>query len=379
MVTGKGTPIEARCGDAVERLPNLPTLTKLPDEGWTTIEVPSDDLDLAVSTILDALADLRRRFPDARFVADYTGGTKTMSAALVMAALELDGIALQIITGARADLIKVHDGSQSGLAIYTEGIRLRRAMAPYLAAWGRFAYGEAADGLAGLAAPRDATLRGELQIATGLSRALDAWDRFDHQSALRGMEIYRNRIGATAGAWFTAAKCLTSSVDDPKRTPAQLWDLWLNAHRRAAQARYDDAVARLYRLIEWTAQWLLRTKGIDTSDLDASQVPSGLQVAPATNGKLKVGLRDAWELAAHHLDGPVRAFVEQERDHLLDHLLRRNGSILAHGETPVGPTDWAAFSGWAETALIPLLRSEAARVGLKSLSPQLPSEPFWRT
>lgn len=378
MVVGKGTPIEARRGDKVEHLANLPTLAGLSEGQWEHVEVPPDDLDASVAIIIRNMLDLRRRFPGARVVADYTGGTKTMTAALVTAGLELDDVELQIVTGARANLVKVHDGSQSGLSIDVEGIRMRRAMAPYLAAWGRFAYGEAAEGLAGLSAPRDPDLRAELQISTGLSRAFDAWDRFDHPAALEQMEVYRQRIGPNAGPWLNAVKLLVGSPDDPKREPARLWDLWLNAQRRATQARYDDAVARLYRLIEWTAQWLLMTKGIRTADVQAAEIPPTIQIHPTANGKLKAGLRDAWELAAYHLDGPVRAFVESEREHLLDHLLRRNASILAHGDHPIDRSDWDAFSQWADATLIPLLRSEAARVGLKNLCPQLPPAPLWR-
>ncbi|HSO81788.1 TIGR02710 family CRISPR-associated CARF protein [Thiocapsa sp.] len=378
MVIGKDKPIEVRRGDSVEGLANLPTLAGLTEGQWEYVEVPPDDLDAAVAIIIRNTLDLRRRFPGARFVADYTGGTKTMTAALVISGLELDGVELKIVTGARANLVKVHDGSQSGLSIDVEGIRMRRAMAPYLTAWGRFAYGEAAEGLAGLSAPRDPLLRAELQISTGLSRAFDTWDRFDHRAALEQMEVYRQRIGSNAGAWLNAVKLLVASPDDPKREPARLWDLWLNAQRRATQARYDDAVARLYRLIEWTAQWLLVTKGIRTGDLQASEIPPTIQIHPTAKGNLKAGLRDAWELAAYHLDGPVRAFVEAEREHLLDHLLRRNASILAHGDRPIDRSDWNAFSQWAEAALIPLLRSEAARVGLKNLCPQLPTAPLWR-
>jgi CRISPR-associated protein (TIGR02710 family) len=378
MVIGKDKPIEVRRGDSVERLANLPTLAGMTEGQWEYVEVPPDDLDTAVAIIIRNSLDLRRRFPGARFVADYTGGTKTMTAALVISGLELDDVELKIVTGARANLVKVHDGSQSGLSIDVEGIRMRRAMAPYLAAWGRFAYGEAAEGLAGLSAPRDPLVRAQLQISTGLSRAFDAWDRFDHRAALEHMEVYRQRIGSNAGPWLNAVKLLVASPDDPKREPARLWDLWLNARRRATQARYDDAVARLYRLIEWTAQWLLMTKGIRTGDVQASEIPPTMQIHPTANGKLKAGLRDAWELAAYHLDGPVRAFVEAEREHLLDHLVRRNASILAHGDRPIDRSDWNAFSQWAEAALIPLLRSEAARVGLKNLCSQLPTAPLWR-
>jgi CRISPR-associated protein (TIGR02710 family) len=379
MIVGKGTPIEVRRGDTVEHLANLPTLAGMSEGQWEYVEVPPDDLDTAVAIIIRNTLDLRRRFPGARFVADYTGGTKTMTAALVIAGLELDDVELKIVTGARANLVKVHDGSQSGLSIDVEGIRMRRAMAPYLAAWGRFAYGEAAEGLAGLSAPRDPLVRAELQISSGLSRAFDAWDRFDHPAALDQMDVYRPRIGSNASPWLNAVKLLVASSDDPRREPARLWDLWLNAQRRATQARYDDAVARLYRLIEWTAQWLLMAKGIQTGDLQPSEIPPTIQIHPTASGKLKAGLRDAWELAAYHLDGPVRAFVEGEREHLLDHLERRNASILAHGERPIDRSDWDAFSQWAEAALIPLLRSEAARVGLKNLCPQLPTAPLWRS
>ncbi len=99
-------------------------------------EVPADDLDGAVGVMLRAVADLSERFPEARLVADYTGGTKTMTAALVVAALESERVALRLVTGTRGDLVKVHDGSQSGLDVSAEAIGLRRAMAPYLAAWG---------------------------------------------------------------------------------------------------------------------------------------------------------------------------------------------------------------------------------------------------
>ncbi len=382
-IVGNGTPIEVRRGgDIIERLPNIPTLAGLSSDGFACIEVPADDLDETVERIAKAIAELRARFPGAALVADYTGGTKTMTAALVMAAIDAEDVELQLITGSRADLVKVRDGSQAGLAVSAEGVRLRRAMQPYLAAWQRFAYGEAAEGLARLAQPRDPALRAELQIAKGLSRAFDAWDRFDHALAAELLEPYRPRLGADAGAavgpLFSALGHLTAAPDSPRRAPARLWDLWLNAQRRASQSRYDDAVARAYRLLEWTAQWLLSTVGVETGDLRAEQIPDVLSIAPNADGKRQAGLRIAWELAAHHLGGDVRAFVENERSHMLDQLKKRNYSILAHGDRPIGRADWEAFSGWIDATLIPLLRSRAAATGIKSLAPQLPRAPLWR-
>lgn len=382
-ITGKGHPVEVRRGgEVVEQLPNIPTQAGLAAERFETVEVPADDLDQTVAAMTEATAALRQRFPAASFVADYTGGTKTMTAALVMTALEADDIQLQLITGDRADLVKVHDGSQAGLAVSAEGIRLRRGMQPFLRAWQRFAYGEAAEGLSALPMPCDRALRAELQIARALSRVFDAWDRFDHAAASEQLELYRQRLGKdagpVAGALFTALKQLCAGPDHPQRTPARLWDLWLNAQRRAAQGRYDDAVARGYRLLEWTAQWLLATKGIDTSDLRAEQIPDNLGIAANPDGKRQAGLRNAWELAAHHLGGEVQTFVEAERSHMLDQLKKRNYSILAHGDQPIAKADWEAFRSWIDAALIPLLQVRAEHSGLKRLAPQLPQQPIWK-
>src|SRR5690349_370720 len=49
-------------------------------------EVAPDELNDCYTTCRRVLADLRTRYPHARLVADYTGGTKTMSTALVLAA-----------------------------------------------------------------------------------------------------------------------------------------------------------------------------------------------------------------------------------------------------------------------------------------------------
>ena len=101
QVTGKGNVIKAQPGDSGATLSNIPTQAGLGDGSFESREVPADDLDGCVAVMQGAIAELAKRFPEARFVADYTGGTKTMTAALVCAALESDGIGLQLIAGAR--------------------------------------------------------------------------------------------------------------------------------------------------------------------------------------------------------------------------------------------------------------------------------------
>lgn len=84
-ITGKDKTVEViRRWELVERLPDIATQAELAPGFFETRFVALDDLDRAVTIMLEAIADLRQRFPDAPLVADYTGGTKTRSAALVL-------------------------------------------------------------------------------------------------------------------------------------------------------------------------------------------------------------------------------------------------------------------------------------------------------
>lgn len=378
QVEGKGNVIKAHPTDEVPTLPNIPTQTALAAGAFEVRLVPTDDLDGVVETARRAMIDLRQGFPEAHLVADYTGGTKTMTAGLILAALEEPDVELRLVTGARGDLVKVHDGTQASAAASVDRIRLRRQMAPFLSAWEHFSYGAAALGLAQIPAPRDPELRGQWQIACDLSVAFDAWDRFDHPAALARLALYRARIGRHAGLALKFLEMLCLNDGDRRKEPARLFDLWRNAQRRAAQGRYDDAVARAYRLLEWTAQWLLRSRAaIDTSDIPADRLPPDMVLRPNREGHLQAGLYDAWRLVAHHLDGPAATFARNEAGPMLDHLNIRNTSILAHGFTPIDDDAWERFHGWLEQAFIPVLRREAAAADFRMEPPQLPTGPIW--
>lgn len=379
QIVGQGNIIKASPNDRSPTLPNIPTQAGLQADQYELCIVPADDLEEGVEVILRKLAELRERFPGARLVADYTGGTKTMTAALVMAALEGEETELRLVTGARADLLKVRDGTQRSTAASVENLRLQRAIATHLAAWRRFGYGEAAQGLNALPMPRDRQWRAELQIAQDLSLGYDAWDRFDHGTARQYLDLYRSRIGRTAGRQLKFLKLLTLEEKDRRREPARLLDLWLNAERRAAQGRYDDAIARAYRLLEWTAQWLLRTGcDLDTSDIREEQHVEGVSISRNRKGKWQAGLFAAWDLVAHYLGGEAREFAQAQREALQDYIQIRNQSILAHGYRAVSKGDWEALAGWMSTAFLPLLRANAEEAGVRLSPPQLPTRPFWR-
>lgn len=378
QILGKGSIIKKSPTDDKPSLPNIPTQVGLGDDQFEVVEVLADDLGQAFEKITYALHDLSKRFPQGRFLADYTGGTKTMTAALVTAALESDAVALQLVTGSRVDLVKVRSGMEAAIPTNVERIRLERAMAPYIAAWQRFSYAEAATGFASLPSPRDPELAARLRTLRDLSRAFDAWDRFDHDTAANLLDAYRPKIGQVLTHYFNAIKMLVG--ESPAQEPARLFDLWRNAERRAAQGRYDDAVARVYRLLEWSAQWLLRKHcGIDTADVPADRIPEGVSLTVNREGKHQAGLFAAWELVARLASGPASLFAKEHRERLLDRIKVRNASILAHGFTPVTESEWKAFADWIEQQMIPVLLQESADLKLRSVPPQLPTCPVWES
>jgi CRISPR-associated protein (Cas_Cas02710) len=358
--------IQASDARPAQRQDPIPVQAGLAAEQWEIIEVPPDDPDAAFGILTSALTQLRRG--DARVIADYTGGTKSMSAALFLAALEV-GAELQLVTGQRVDLLRVSDLTERETAIRTLRVAAAREFERLAAGWQRFAYQEAAEGFERLRddLKKSGLARDELarfNRAQELSVAFAAWDAFDHKKSAGCLKkgLYRNlEIGGRTD-WFGLASALARGQDNPWGA-LHLRDLWHNAERCGKRGRYDDAVARLYRLWEATAQWLLRRDcSIDTA-------------------VIKTGLRLSWDLYLHlRPDGDAASFWRRiredkrsELDRLNERLSIRNKSVLAHGWNPVGEGGWKSLWSWTRDGLLDVLRREAERLGEAHELPQLPT------
>lgn len=384
QITGKGNVISAKPNEP-PTLPNIPTQFGLRPDTFDVLLVPSDDLDTVVERIDKAMKDIKARFPGAHIIADYTGGTKSMTAGLVVVGLEYPNVELRFVTGARADLIKVHDGTQQSVAAPADRIRLQRQMAPYISAWRRFAYGEAYEGLSNISMPKDTRLRAELQIAKDLSRCFDLWDRFDHERARELLQLYPKRLKDEYRVLLGQLSCLVSQPTDDEQSSSRkvalrILDLWLNARRRASQARYDDAVARCYRILEWISQWFIRKEwGLETAAIPYDVLPTELQPTLThtvdEKGTVKLGLLDAWSFSyLKSAENNLTRIFEQEQKVLRNLLIMRNHGILAHGTKPVSENEWKQFANWMEEKLILGFVKEA---GIKAIPQQLPDEPCW--
>lgn len=378
MIVGRGNVIAARRGDRTEHLPNIPTQAGLAEDAYEVLRVPPDDLEGAYQPIRRAIDGLAERYPGCRILADYTGGTKTMTAALVMAAVDDLRVEVQLVTGARQDLQAVRSGHEMVQVAPVELVRLEREMRPYLRAWGRFAYDEAAQGLASLAVPRHPELRARMLRARDLSRAFAAWDRFAHREALEILDGYARIVGRMAPQLLAAARRLAEGERGGDDDPIRLLDLYRNAERRATKGRFDDAVARLYRVVEWTVQWLLRAHAeIDTGAVRPEQLPEGFaEEAASRRGPGVLPLTEAWEVyAALFPDQPAGQFYRTQESTLRDLLQLRNHSILAHGKRPITEAEWRRFRTWTEDGLVPLVCDAARQAGKRVRLDQLPADP----
>ncbi len=374
-ITGQGNVIKAQWSDTKPTLPSIPIQAGLEVDDYTTFTVLGDNLDEAYGVMRRAASEMAARFPGVSIVADYSGGTKTMTAALVCAALEREDTELQVVVGARADLIRVRDGTEQVTIANVARLRLDRAMSPYLAAWGRFAYHEAAEGLDRIRIAGDDAGKQRLRLARVMSTVFARWDDFDHAGALELLDCYAGRVSRCYPWMLPTLRCLVNKAERANE-PALLWDLWRNAERRAAQGRFDDATARVYRLLEWTAQWQLRMKlDADTADFPQELLPTGIEARRDTNGKIKIGLWTAWQIVRERLQGPAADLITEHGSELRDLLSIRNDSILAHGFRPVGEHDWKQMENWIREKLLPVLKQLSDDAGLRRPPQQLPRKP----
>lgn len=108
QVIGEGTPCEVRQGAKVlEKLPNIPTQLELEESfqkerDLILVENP-DDLSECYTNIYSFICDLQQE-TSYEIMADYTGGTKSLSAAVDC------GVSLYVTIAQRDNLVKVEQG-----------------------------------------------------------------------------------------------------------------------------------------------------------------------------------------------------------------------------------------------------------------------------
>jgi CRISPR-associated protein (TIGR02710 family) len=292
-------------------------------------------------------------------VVDFTGGTKSMSAAIGIHASRWPCV-FSYVGG--------NERTKDGAGVVVSGAEKIVHQANPWDALGHQAVEDFAvlfDQHAFLAAANVAAVtkkrvsrpdrKRELLSLEQLAKALDAWDRFDHKTSRNELESVsksandlRAVLGATAGDRVLAGAARLAEhvsrlgqVTPPSRH--HVVDLLANAWRRKDEGRFDDAVARLYRAIEAIGQVALKEgHGIESTErVPLDRVPDPLRSTWATrasDGVLALGLQDAYELLGALKDPVGTEFQSAGLSGKTSPLVTRNRSILAHGFERVSDT-----------------------------------------
>lgn len=336
---------------SISQIPGVVQATGLKESQYSECVVIADDLNDCFSKIYAVLKEIRATQGMCRVIADYTGGTKTMSGALILAALEDGQSELSLVTGDRPNLVRVDDGTEMAMQVGTSMVQLHRRLTLVETLFDRYDYSAAQTVLGDLARkvslPPDA--QSIVQQHMQLARGFDAWDTFHHARAYTLLKAFAGQLG---GCWSTLLK-LTEKIGNTGYEP--VFDLVLNAERCAVRQRYDDAVARLYRAVELLAQRRLHDKHkIDTGNVDLTQVPLTLQdhygALPRTRDRVAIGQQEAYRLL-QALGDPLGEAYRSIQGPLETALSSRNHSILAHGSQPIGEDAYRTLHGLIRSLL----------------------------
>ncbi len=354
LLPSHATRVHAERLSGIDGLP-APDIAPLPKSG------DEDDADACFAHFDRVLARLiDEGIPPERIVADFTRGTKAMSAALVLAAIGHRIPRLRYLTGDERDSRGVVvAGREHALDIPTERAMFRRQLdlARDLLASGNFA---AAERL--LAAPSIGPdpdrLADAVAAARDLCRFYGAWDRFDYAGA-HAVRL-RTEVRDLGAGWAALmpsdetrrwVECLAAHAGETGRRPAVLrrlaCDLLANGERRLAAGSFEDALLRAYRVLELVGQIRLFVHG-----LDSERIPADHKVVQQYNARRK---REGKPLLEPDEDGTIKAgrdrvvgLLKTLDDPLAKDLGRfdkeftgiqarsRNRSVLIHGYRAAG-------------------------------------------
>jgi len=299
--------------------------------------------------------------PECDIVVDYTGGTKVMSAALLLATA---GYAYGF------NYVGGDARSKDGLGIVQNGHEIMYAdMNP----WSAFAeeekrqivtlfnsrrYASAIEILNLCRRELPAQIETFFKVVRFLANGFLFWEQFRHREALdclkKGSDALDHYIKHFPDDGYRLLKAelaahigfLSQLMEKTKGM--QVFDVILvkelinNARRRIADTRYDDAAARIYRALELYGQICFEKKiGCPTDKVKPSRMPQELgdefmrKYRDPRTGMMKLPLQATFEVlkAAGHEEG-ARFFQYEKK--IKNIQSNRNHSILAHGIRPVG-------------------------------------------
>jgi len=288
---------------------------------------------------------------------DYTGGTKVMTAALILAAVS-NSYRFNYVGGTRRN--------KDDVGIVIDG---HEKMFAEMSPWSIFAEEERRQVITLFNSRRfsavieiiDIALERELPIQIRdyfrfirpLSEGFLKWDQFEHIVAMRrlddgfaklneylyayadeALEIFSNQVQSCKDF---LEKIVTLTDRMKKKDIILIDDLLNNARRKIADKRYDDAAARIYRALEMYGQIVFKEiSGCSNDKVKPEMIPEEFKekfirkFRDPRSSHLKLPLTATFEyLQAKGHSAGVR-FFERKKE-IKNIQSNRNDSILAHG------------------------------------------------
>jgi len=338
-----------------ERLPEIP-------KDW--IHLPDEEkFDELADFMCQKISSLKQQYPDSEFSIDNTFGTKAMTSALVVSAYYHDIDKISYVGGVKRDEQgKVISGTETIIRGRMNLLRIRDVLKDALKLFNECMYIPAKhliekhENLIGSGLDLSNKLKvlkmfTEMQIyreAFSFQKAGDVLKKIAEEYPEDGasftdidIEHFKNNCRKIYNTFYEVER-------DPVH-PKRLGELILSARRSANIGRFDDAVARLYRAVEFIGQVTLYKKGLynpkdDKFSLDESieeKIPQELK--EAIKNKKPLGVRGLYTYL-YYLGYPQAINVcDPEKDLYNEKLNLRNKSILAHGFKPLRKEDFEEF------------------------------------
>ncbi len=312
----------------------------------------------------------RLGLPSENVVVDYTGGTKVMTSALILATI---GQPYQF------NYVGGEKRTKDGIGIVETGHEI---MYPEMNPWSVFAEEERRQVVTLFNSRRFSAvvqiidncnrdipleIKNFFQFVRALADGFLDWEQFRHdmaepklRSGIEALQIYIKDFSPPRLTDFRTAVegCrnflseVVSRIEKGKRLdPILIDDLLNNAQRRIEDRRYDDASARIYRALELYGQIsFLASAKCNNDRVRPDVIPSSIReefvrkYADAKTGLLKLPMTATF-LCLKEMDHEAgQRFFEPERQKKIKNIqLSRNSSILAHGITPVGEKQISAL------------------------------------
>ncbi|MGC8971615.1 MAG: TIGR02710 family CRISPR-associated CARF protein [bacterium] len=301
-----------------------------------------NDLELIKQRCDEEIRKIKRE-KESYIIVDYTSGTKAMSAGIILSAIENEVNNISYIAGRRDDSGRVIPGNERVISFSPTQIYARKLYLEGIKYFNERLF-ESAKKLfeTVIETYEEDSIREKASLLIKLCDAYLSWDLFNHSKAFEILKGLSKEEMTLITNWeiksrIEGHKELLYKINKEQFSIEKALDLLKNAERRLLDGKYDDCVARLYRLIEYVLQFILAERNLyvksndkfDTSRIDLSKIPEYLR----NEYSKPCGLEASAKLLKELNDEIGIEICDDEEVKKL--LSVRNSSILAHGFKPI--------------------------------------------